>query len=61
MAIIKKDIVGTIVMSDIYKKIRNDFHRPIRTESNKKKAKRAKNKLHKEIREYCYEYKEICI
>ena len=48
-------------MSDIYKKIRNDFHRPTKAESNKKKMKRQKNRIHKEIREYCYEYKEICI
>ena len=48
-------------MSEIYKKIRNDFHRPIKAESNKKKMKRQKNRIQKEIREYYYEYKEICI
>ncbi len=61
MVIIKKAVVGTIIMSEIYKKIRNDFHRPIKAESNKKKMKRQKNRIQKEIREYYYEYKEICI
>ena len=57
----KKEIIGTIKIAEIYKKIRSDFHRPIKAESNKKKMKRQKNRIQKEIREYYYEYKEICI
>jgi hypothetical protein len=56
----KKEVIGTIKIAEIYKKIRSDFHRPIKAESNKKKVKREKNRLKKEIKEYYNKNKEFC-
>ena len=46
----KKQKIGVIKIAEIYKKIRNDFHRAIKTESNKKHIRREKNKLIREIK-----------
>ena len=56
----KKEIIGTIEIAEVYKKIRSDFHRPIKAESNKKKVKKEKNRLKKEIKEYYNKNKEFC-
>ncbi len=56
----KKETIGIIEIAEIYKKIRSDFHRPIKAESNKKKVKREKNRLKKEIKEYYNKNKEFC-
>lgn len=57
----KKQKIGVIKIAEIYKKIRNDFHRAIKTESNKKHIRREKNKLIREIKEYYCIYNTYCV
>ena len=56
----KQEVIGKIEISEIYKKIRCDFHRAVKAESNKKKLRREKNKVKKELKEYYNMYKIIC-